>query len=101
MVHPAIAGILLTPICPHVLSARPLVLPDSTVLRIKVPKGNTAKAFFDGSRVCQELGPEDSLVCVMSRHPVPFISANENTSDWFASLARCLHWNERIEQKRG
>eukprot|EP00438_Fugacium_kawagutii_P033682 Skav203313 [mRNA] locus=scaffold1007:59974:60585:- [translate_table: standard] len=29
MMHPAVPGIILTPVCPHSLSFRPVVLPDS------------------------------------------------------------------------
>lgn len=36
MVHPAVPCFLFTPICPHSLSSRPLVLPEHVTLRIKV-----------------------------------------------------------------
>jgi NAD+ kinase len=39
LVHPDIPAILLTPICPHTLSFRPMLLNDSMALRIAVPKG--------------------------------------------------------------
>lgn len=34
----------------------------------------------------------------MSQHPVPTINADDQTTDWFNSLDRCLNWNERQEQ---
>lgn len=50
LVHPQIPAILLTPICPHTLSFRPMLLPDSMELRICVPYNSrsTAWASFDG-----------------------------------------------------
>lgn len=36
MVHPAVPCFLFTPICPHSLSSRPLVLPEHVALRVKV-----------------------------------------------------------------
>ena len=36
MVHPGISAMLFTPICPHALSSRPLLLPDGVELRIQV-----------------------------------------------------------------
>merc|ERR1712066_131766 len=39
MVHPAVPGILLTPVSPHSLSFRPALLPDSVVITVKVPLG--------------------------------------------------------------
>lgn len=50
LVHPQIPAILLTPICPHTLSFRPMLLPDGMELRICVPYNSrsTAWASFDG-----------------------------------------------------
>lgn len=50
MVHPEIPALLITPICPHTLSFRPMLLPDSMELRICVPfnSRSTAWASFDG-----------------------------------------------------
>lgn len=50
LVHPEIPALLITPICPHTLSFRPMLLPDSMELRICVPYNSrsTAWASFDG-----------------------------------------------------
>lgn len=50
LVHPEIPSILITPICPHTLSFRPMLLPDSMELRVCVPfnSRSTAWASFDG-----------------------------------------------------
>lgn len=50
MVHPAVPAILLTPICAHTLSFRPLLLPDSSVLVGTVPEDSRSTSWvsFDG-----------------------------------------------------
>ena len=50
MVHPSVPAILLTPICAHTLSFRPLLLPDSCKLKCVVPFNCRANAWvsFDG-----------------------------------------------------
>lgn len=50
LVHPEIPALLITPICPHTLSFRPMLLPDTMTLRICVPfsSRSTAWASFDG-----------------------------------------------------
>lgn len=53
---------------------------------------------FDG-RNHQELLQGDSLRVTTSIYPVPSICAQDQISDWFASLAECLHWNVRKKQK--
>ena len=36
---------------------------------------------------------------ITSIYPVPSICSQDQISDWFASLAECLHWNVRKKQK--
>ncbi|XP_077231880.1 putative NAD kinase 2, chloroplastic [Tasmannia lanceolata] len=38
MVHPNVPCMLFTPICPHSLSFRPVILPDSAQLELKIPE---------------------------------------------------------------
>ncbi|CAM9771744.1 unnamed protein product [Chrysoparadoxa australica] len=100
MVHPSVPAILLTPICPHSLSFRPIVFPDSVVLRCDVPDEARAEAWvsFDGKNT-QPLRQGDSLVVQMSAFPVPTICSNDSTSDWFGSLGGAFGFNRRTSQK--
>jgi len=99
MVHPNISAILFTPICPHSLSFRPIIMPDYAEIELRIPQDArcTAWVCFDG-KARQELERGDSIFIKMSQHPVPTIGAQDATSDWFTSLERCLSWNERPEQ---
>ena len=47
----------------------------------------------------QELTHGDSLRITTSVYPVPSICAENQITDWFNSLAECLHWNVRKKQK--
>ncbi|KAJ2716302.1 hypothetical protein H4R19_000724 [Coemansia spiralis] len=102
LVHPEIPAVLVTPICPHTLSFRPMLLPDSMVLRVVLPPDsrNTAWASFDG-RHRIELGRGDHIQITASKYPLPTVCASQSqTQDWMASLSRCLNWNERKRQKK-
>lgn len=50
MVHPNVPAILLTPVCPHSLSFRPIILPDYAELELRIPENArcTAWVCFDG-----------------------------------------------------
>ncbi|GBG34251.1 NAD kinase [Hondaea fermentalgiana] len=50
MVHPAIPCVAITPVCPHSLSFRPIVIPDTSQVRIKVNEAARSSAWvsFDG-----------------------------------------------------
>ncbi|KAK9847234.1 hypothetical protein WJX84_010809 [Apatococcus fuscideae] len=99
MVHPNVPAILFTPICPHSLSFRPVILPDYAQLDLRIPENSrgTAWVCFDGKRR-QELQPGDYVNVRMSQNPVPTINKTDQTNDWFTSLERCFGWNERVEQ---
>nr|XP_024217326.1 NAD kinase-like isoform X2 [Halyomorpha halys] len=100
MIHPSVPAIMVTPICPHSLSFRPIVVPAGVELKICVSPDsrNTSWVSFDG-RNRQELFHGDSLTVTTSVYPVPSICAQDQISDWFDSLAECLHWNVRKRQK--
>eukprot|EP00871_Galdieria_phlegrea_P001814 jgi/Galph1/2633/GphlegSOOS_G1300.1 len=100
MVHPAVPGILFTPICPHSLSFRPVIFPDYVTLRIKVPVQARGDAWisFDGRRR-MELFKGDSVCVRVSKWPVTTFCRVDQTRDWFSAVTRCLHWNDRQEQK--
>ncbi|KAK8951717.1 hypothetical protein KSP39_PZI003525 [Platanthera zijinensis] len=100
MVHPNVPCMLFTPICPHSLSFRPVILPDSAQLELKIPNDARSNAWvsFDGKRR-QQLSRGDAVRICMSPHPLPTVNKCDQTGDWFHSLVRCLNWNDRLDQK--
>eukprot|EP00055_Hartaetosiga_balthica_P012235 m.58736 g.58736 ORF g.58736 m.58736 type:complete len:773 (-) comp7879_c0_seq1:28-2346(-) len=100
MCHPSVPCVLITPICPHSLSFRPIIVPASVPVRIKVPMSarNPAYVSFDG-RNRQKLDVGMSIIVSPSRYPIPTISRNRVSTDWFQSLSHCLGWNIRESQK--
>ncbi|GAA5801789.1 ATP-NAD kinase-like domain-containing protein [Helicostylum pulchrum] len=100
LTHPEIRATLITPICPHTLSFRPTLVPDSMELRICVPfnSRNTAWASFDG-RGRIELKQGDHIKVTASKYSFPTVCKEDQATDWFNSLSKCLHWNKRQRQK--
>lgn len=99
LVHPDIPGLLLTPICPHTLSFRPMVLSDSMALRVAVPRNSRATAYcaFDGKgRV--ELRQGDYVTITASQYPFPTVTRTD--SEWFDSVRRTLKWNVRAAEQK-
>jgi NAD+ kinase len=99
--HPENPVILVTAICAHTLSFRPVILPDSMVLRIGVPYDARANSWvsFDG-RERVELGPGDYVTISASRYPFANVMPpGRRSEDWINSLSRTLQWNSRQRQK--
>lgn len=94
LVHPDIPAILLTPICPHTLSFRPMLLNDTMLLRVAVPRNSRATAYcaFDGKgRV--ELRQGDYVTIAASQYPFPTVLSKP--TEWFDSISSTLRWNTR------
>lgn len=99
--HPDNPVILLTAICAHTLSFRPIILPDTIVLRIGVPYDarTSSWASFDG-RERTELCPGDYVTISASRYPFPSVlPLDRRSEDWIDSISRTLNWNSRQRQK--
>ncbi len=100
LVHPDIPAILLTPICPHTLSFRPMLLNDTMALRIAVPRASRATAYcsFDGKgRI--ELKQGDYVTITASKYPFPTVIGGK--LEWIDSVSRTLRWNTREAQQKG
>ncbi|RYP90583.1 hypothetical protein DL770_003345 [Monosporascus sp. CRB-9-2] len=100
LVHPDIPAILLTPICPHTLSFRPMVLSDTMLLKVSVPRNSRATAYcaFDGKgRV--ELKKGDYVTITASQYPFPTVMRTD--TEWFDSVSRTLQWNTRAAMQKG
>ncbi|OAX79796.1 hypothetical protein ACJ72_05882 [Emergomyces africanus] len=99
--HPENPVILLTAICAHTLNFRPIILPDTIVLRVGVPYNarTSSWAGFDG-RERMELCPGDYVTISASRFPFACVSPSGGRShDWIQSISRTLNWNSRQKQR--
>lgn len=98
LVHPGVSAISVTPICPHTLSFRPILLPDGMFLKIKVPvtSRSTAWCSFDG-KVRKELSKGYYVTIQASPFPFPTVIASK--TEYMDSVSRNLNWNVREQQK--
>ncbi|MCJ1317757.1 hypothetical protein MMC15_003084 [Xylographa vitiligo] len=99
--HPENPVILVSAICAHTLSFRPIILPDTVVLRIGVPYDarTSSWASFDG-RERVELCAGDYVTISASRYPFANVMPQGRRSeDWVKSISRTLQWNSRQRQK--
>ena len=99
LIYPDIPAMLLTPICPHTLSFRPMILNDSMELKIRIPANGRGTAFvsFDGKgRI--ELGRGDEVVVRASRYPFPTVLSQP--MEWFDAISRTLRWNTRAAEQK-
>lgn len=95
IVHPQVGAIILTPICPHVLSNRSIVLPDTQEVSILVKSGKHSENIYltlDGQRGFP-LEPGDRLL--IRKGSCKAIVVRFPYRDYFEILRSKLGWQER------
>ncbi|MBA3005637.1 MAG: NAD(+)/NADH kinase [Proteobacteria bacterium] len=91
LVYPGLASILVTPICPFMLSSRPVLLPPETKLstRIDDGPGHYAKIIIDGQSAW-DMQSNEMLEIEAAEHPLQLIISPHR--DYFSILRNKLHW---------
>jgi NAD+ kinase len=93
IIHPALPAAVLTPICPHMLANRPLVISDQAAIEIRLLAGRNldVMAAFDGQRLC-DLVPGDRVSVTRSQRTLKLVKAPGR--DYFGVLRTKLKWGE-------
>ena len=91
LVYPGLASILVTPICPFMLSSRPVLLPANSLLRTNLEPGHNHKAqiIVDG-QPAWDMVENDTLEIEAAKHPLLLITSPDR--DYFSILRNKLHW---------
>ena len=89
VVDPAVGAILVTPISPHTLNSRPLVLPERATVRIRVAASGDAVLTLDGQEAI-ELSGRDSVE--LSRSPNRAAVVSPAGAAYFEILRDKMGW---------
>ena len=95
ILHPEVDALLLTPIAPHMLTNRPIVLPGASEVRIQsAMNGANDEVFvtFDGQSG-HALDDGDVILVSRAERPLRLIRASSRT--YFDVLRQKLKWSER------
>ena len=91
IIHPAVPGILMTPICPFTLTNRPLIIPDSSSIKIRLgKKSSDIMLTFDG-QIGLEINEEHTIIIRKGFYPVNMITLPGQ--HYFDVLKAKLRWS--------
>jgi NAD+ kinase len=98
ILHPKLDAMILTPICPHTLTYRPVVISDRVEIELTL-RGTPGEVYvtFDGQR-SELLQPGDVVRVRKSRYSVKLVSLPEK--NYFQVLRHKLRWAERPRSRR-
>jgi NAD+ kinase len=93
IVFPAVPALCITPVCPHTLTNRPVLVPETSVIEI-ICRASHHEAYLtvDG-QVGEPMMNEDRLVCKSSAHRVHLVRPPKMF--FFDVLRQKLKWGER------
>jgi len=93
IVFPAVEALCLTPVCPHMLTNRPVLVPSSSVIEIVCKASHKELYLTIDGQVGEPLDEDDRVVCRSSEHQVYLIRPPKMF--FFDVLRQKLKWGER------
>ncbi len=95
IVHPGVDALLVTPIAPHALGNRPIVIPGQSTISVR-PAADSGRdemfATFDG-QTGYVFGQGDEVVVTRADHVLRLIGSPSR--GYYDTLRQKLHWGER------
>jgi NAD+ kinase len=94
IIFPSVPAVCLTPICPHMLTNRPVIVPETSIIRIHCRGGGDDSVFLtiDG-QVGEPLRQDDLVVCRSSNFALHLVRPPRMM--FFDVLREKLKWGER------
>jgi NAD+ kinase len=94
LVHPSLRTLLVTPICAHALTARPLLIPQDSEVSVLIEDDphDIVRVTIDG-QIGFALQPGDEIRVHQAKHPAKILSVGG--ADFYDKLQTKLHWGER------
>ena len=91
VVHPSVPSIILTPICPFTLTNRPLLIPDTTAVEIRLEDSPEDIVLTLDGQEGFDMDPRDRIFVSKSPHAVQMISFEPDS--YYRVLKTRLHWS--------
>lgn len=97
IIYPSLHAILITPICPHILTNCPIVIPDQGKIEITVQKkwkeNDDGCLISSDDQMLARIAPDDRIQISKAAHTVKLIQPKGN--NYYQILRSKLKWGER------
>jgi len=92
VIFPSVAAFCITPICPHMLTNRPVIVPDTSVIHVLSHSDDAVYLTIDG-QIGQRMVKGDRVICRASANIIQLIRPPRML--FFDVLREKLKWGER------
>ena len=97
IIHPSMNALLLSPISPFTLTNRPIVIPNQSVLQVKLITEEEVQVTLDG-QTGYAMFPDDVLEVKQGATPVSLIQAKGK--NYYQVLRQKLHWGRPADNPK-
>lgn len=93
IVHPTLEAVALVPVCPHTLSARPIVVSSYSRIELHLVYADDARVHFDGQQHF-DLQSGDYVWITRASRPVTLL--HPHSYSYYDTLRQKLHWGKKL-----
>ncbi len=93
ILHPTLEAVVMVPICPHTLSARPIAVNSRSEIEINLIHASDARVHFDG-QLHSDLMIGDRVVIRRTNNTVRLLHPEGH--NYYDTLRQKLHWGEKL-----
>lgn len=93
ILHPSLEAVVLAPICPHTLSARPIAVNSRFEIEINLIHAVDARVHFDGQDHC-DVSVGHRVTVRRAENPVRLLHPLKH--NYYDTLRQKLHWGEKL-----
>jgi NAD+ kinase len=90
IVHPTLSAVIITPICPHLLTNRPIVVPESSVINVSLVSGDGGVSVTLDGQVGTDFSERHRLTVHKSKRKLLLVEPPDR--DHFEILRTKLNW---------
>jgi NAD+ kinase len=100
IIQPNVPALVMVPICPHTLSDRPLVLPSSSTIEVRVDagSGSAAHVVCDGEEL-GKIGNDETLTISLAQQTVTLLHPRDY--NYYELLRSKLNWGRANRDRSG
>ncbi len=92
ILSPILDAIVVVPICPHTMSARPIVIPSDEVIKVTSSQNKPLLKISADGQETYDLGINDDIEIKKSEYKAKLILLNLEKNSFYSVLKEKLHW---------
>lgn len=89
---PTLEAIVIVPICPHTMNARPIVIPSSEVIKVTTSENKQQLKISADGQVTFSIAQNEEIKIEKSSHSAKLILLNVENNSFYTVLKEKLHW---------